>query len=81
MPTKGSPTLQEALKDGFGEAVVACKFPSLYNCKKRFLRTHQEVDLAPHPVVGLMLQVGDTKKSPHALGVEESASSVHVLQL
>ena len=42
-PTKGSPCLQGALKDGFGEAVVACdmpepcKFPSLDSCQERFL--------------------------------------------
>ena len=59
---------------GFGEAVIACdmprpcKFPSLDNCQKRSLWTHKEVDLAPHPVFGLMLQVGDTEKFPHAFG-------------
>ena len=30
----------------------------------------KEVDLAPHPVVGLVLQVGDTEKFPQALGYE-----------
>ena len=30
-----------------------CKFPSLDSCQKRFTWTHKEVDLAPHPVVGL----------------------------
>ena len=55
-----SPTLQGALKDGFRQAVLVCdmpkpsKFPSLDSCKKRFLWTHKEVDLAPHPVVGLV---------------------------
>ena len=50
-----SPTLQGALKKGFGGAVLACdmpepcKFPSLYSCQKRFLWTHKEVDLAPQP--------------------------------
>ena len=68
LPTTASSTLQGALKDGFGEAVVACdmpepcKFPSLDSCQKRFLWTHKEVDLAPHPVVGLVLQIGDTEK-------------------
>ena len=63
LPTTASPTLQGSLKDDFGEAVVACdmpepfKFPSLGNCQKRFLWTHKEVDLAPHPVVGLVFQV------------------------
>ena len=65
LPTTASPTLQGALKDGFGEAVVACdmhepwKFPSLESCQKRFLWTHMGVDLAPHSLVGLALQVGD----------------------
>ena len=72
LPTTASPTLQGALKDGFGEAVVACdmpepcKFPSLDSCQKKFLWTYEEVDLVPHPVVGLVLQVGDKEKFPHA---------------
>ena len=71
-----SSILQGALKDGFGEAVVACdmpescKFPSLDSCQKRFMWTNKEVDLAPHPVVDPLLQVGNTKKFPHALGFE-----------
>ena len=44
-----------------------CKFPSLDSCQKRSLWTHKEVDLAPHPVVGLVLQVGDAEKFPQAL--------------
>ena len=47
-----------------------CKFPSLDSCQKSFLLTHEEVDLAPHPVVGLVLQGGDTEKFPHALVFE-----------
>ena len=47
-----------------------CKFPSLDSCKKRSLWTHKEVDLAPHPVVGLVLQRGDAEKFPQALGFE-----------
>ena len=71
-----SPTLQGALKDGFGDVVVACdipepcKFPSLDSCQKRFLWTQKEVDVAPHPVVGLVLQVEDVKKFPQALDFE-----------
>ena len=38
--------------------------------QKRFLWTHKEVDLASHPVVGLVLQVGDTEKFPLALCFE-----------
>ena len=47
-----------------------CKFPSLVNCQKRFLWTHREVDLAPHSVAGLALEVGDTETFPQALGSE-----------
>ena len=31
---------------------------------------HEEVDLAPHPVVGLVLQVEDVERFPHALCFE-----------
>ena len=41
-----------------------CKFLSLDSCQKRFLWTHKEVDLAPHQVVGLVLQVEDAEKFP-----------------
>ena len=70
-----SPTLQGALKDGFGEAVVACDMPepcqisSVGSCQKRSVWTHKEVDLAPHPVVGFVLQVGDAEKFSQALGL------------
>ena len=76
LPTTASPILRGALKDGFGEAVMVCdmlepcKSPSLDGCVKRFMWTHKEVDLAPHPVVGLVLQVGDTEKFPQTLGFE-----------
>ena len=48
----------------------SCKFPFLDSCQKSFLWTHKKVDLALHPVVGLVLQVGDTEKFSHALGFE-----------
>ena len=32
--------------------------------------THKEADLALHPVVGVVLQVGDAEKFPQALGFE-----------
>ena len=76
LPTTASPTLQGVLKDSFGGAVVACdmpepcKFPSLVCCQKRLLWTHKEVYPAPHPVVGLVLQVGGMEKFPCALGFE-----------
>ena len=58
--TAALPTLQGALKDCFGDAVMECdmpepcKFPFLDSCRKR-----KGVDLAPHPVIGLVLQLGD----------------------
>ena len=61
LPATASPIVQGALKDGFGEGVVACdmpepfKFPSLASCQKRFLWSLKEVDLVAHPVVGLSL--------------------------
>ena len=77
-----------------GEAVVACdtlepcKFPSHDSGRKKFPRTHKEVDLAAHPVVCLLFQVGDAEKFPQAFGFEglnpffflESANRVHVSQ-
>ena len=48
-----------------------CKFPSLDSCEKRFLdRNHKEVDFAPHPIIGLVHQVGDAEKCPQAVGFE-----------
>ena len=88
-------SLKSALTDGFGEAVVAydiaeqCQFLSLDRCQKCFLWKHKEVDLALHPVVGLVLQVGDREKPPYFLMClgrkawilsSESASRVHVSQ-
>ena len=73
----GVATLQDHLKDGFKEAVVAFnmpeprKFPSLDSCQKKFLWTHKEADVAPHPVVGLALRLGDMLlKFPRAFGFE-----------
>ena len=39
-------------------------------CQKRFLWTHKEVDIAPHPGIGLVFQVGDVEKFPQGLGFE-----------
>ena len=70
------PTHQGALTDGFGETVMAfnmpepCKFPSPDSCRKRFLWTHKEVDLALHPVSGLVLQRNSAEKFSQALGFE-----------
>ena len=60
-PNTASTTPHGALKESFREAAVACdmpescKFPSPDSCQKRFLWTHKGADLAPHPVVGLVL--------------------------
>ena len=59
----------------FGEAVVVCDIDS---CQKRFLWTHKEVDLAPHPVIGLVLQARDMEKFPHAFGFERLDSFFRV---
>ena len=74
LPTTASPNVQGALKDDFGEAVVACdmpktwKFPSLDSCQTRFMWTRKDLDLVPRPVVGLVLHVEDVQKFPQALG-------------
>ena len=47
-----------------------CKFPSPDSCRKRFLWTHKEVDLALHPVSGLVLQRNSAEKFSQALGFE-----------
>ena len=65
-----------ALKDGSGEAVMTCdmpklcRFPSLGSCQKGFLWTHNEVEIALHLIVGLVLQAGHMEKFPQALGFE-----------
>ena len=46
------------------------KCSSLDSGQKRFLWTDKRVDLALHPVTGLVLQVGDTEKFPLALSFE-----------
>ena len=61
LPTATSPTLQGALKKDFWEAFVArdmsepCESPSVDSSQKRYLWAHKEVDLAPQPVVGIVL--------------------------
>ena len=55
------PTVQGALKNGSEEAALTrdmpkpSKFPCLDSCQKRFLWSHEEVDLALHPIVDLVL--------------------------
>ena len=75
-PVEESPTVQDTLKDDIGKAIMfhampkLCEYPSLDSCKKTFMWAHKEVDVASHPVVGLILQVGDAKKFPQTLGLE-----------
>ena len=38
--------------------------------QKKFLWVPRDADLARHPVVGLVLQVGDAEKFPQALDLE-----------
>ena len=47
-----------------------CKFLSIASCHKRSLWAQKELDLAPHPVVGPVLQVGGAVKFPQAIGLE-----------
>ena len=47
-----------------------CKSPSIDSCKKKFLWTQKDVDLALQPVLDLVLQAGETKKSSQTLGLE-----------
>ena len=68
LPTMASPALHGVLKDYFGKAFGACdmaescKFSFFDRYQKRFLWTYKKVDLVPHPVVDLVLQVGDAEK-------------------
>ena len=64
----------------------------LLTVARRVPGTHKEVDLTPHPVVGLVLKVGDAEKFPRHLVskawilfflsffLSESASRFHVSQ-
>ena len=47
-----------------------CTFPSFYSCQRRLLWTHKGVDLALHPVIGLVLHIGDAEKFLQALCFE-----------
>ena len=47
-----------------------CKFQFLNSSQKRLLWTYKKINHVSHPVVGLVLQVGDAKKFPLALGFE-----------
>ena len=49
-----------------------CKFPCLDSCQKRFLWTHKEVDLAPHPVVGPTVDPGLNRKISLAVCVTQT---------
>ena len=53
MPTTASPTLQGALKDGFGEAVVACDKPE--PCKVPPLAKNQKLSNMLSAYVAILL--------------------------
>ena len=73
LPTTASPTLQGALKDDFGEAVVACdisepcKFPSL-DSQKRYVDPQGS---RSYSAPSRLLQVGDAETLSHAFGFED----------
>ena len=48
----------------------SCELPSLDGCRKTFMLTHKEVDIAPHQVAGLVLQEETRKPFSHALCLE-----------
>ena len=68
------------------DITVPYEFPSLESCQKRFSQARKEVELAPHTVVGLVLQVRDAGEFPQALGLvsldpfSQSGSRVDVSQ-
>ena len=76
MPATASATLQNALKDGFGEAVAACDMPEpasfrlLTVARRASFGLTRKFIFSPHPVVCLVLQVGDVEMFPQALGFE-----------
>ena len=80
LPTTASPTLQGALKYGFGEAVLVCdmpkpcKFPSLDSCQERFLWTHKGSWLCSAPSRWAIRHL----VSKIWILFSESASRVHV---
>ena len=54
--------------------------PFLDGCQMRFLWTHKEVDFGPHSVAGVVLQVGNTEKYPHLLGLKSLDSFFRAIQ-
>ena len=67
-----------------------CKSPSVNSCQKRFLLTHEKFYHAPHPVVGVVLQVGDTdmhffsrvsKQDPYFTVLEEDGTYKRLVEL
>ena len=83
------PPSQDALKEGFGEAVVACgtrkrcKFPSLDSCRRGSCGIPRKLILLRNQS---LVQAGDAEKFPQAQGFEsldpfsESAGRVHLSQ-
>ena len=74
LPTTASPTSRcpegwfwRGCRHDMCDIPEPCKFPSLDSCQKRFPWTHKEVDLALHPIVGLVLKVAHWEKFPQDL--------------
>ena len=44
---------------------------SFHSYQRRFQRAHKEVDLAPHPVVGLVFQIRDVEKFLQTPGLQK----------
>ena len=69
LPTKASTTVQSDQEDGFGETVLGQDMPGPCECRLLIVGreerwVHKEVDLAPHLVIGLVLEVGDADMFP-----------------
>ena len=62
--TMASLTVQGALKDCFAKAVIAWHTRTMQVSISWQL---PEADLVPHPVIGLVLQLGDAEKFPQVL--------------
>ena len=58
-----------------------CKFLSLESCLNGFLQALKEFGHAPHPVICLVLQVGEARKFLQALALKNQGPFVSVSKL
>ena len=76
------------MKDGLGKTVLArdvhepFEFPSPTDtvARRGYQWAHKDTVLAPHPVVGRMLLVGDAERFPKALGLEISVPYLRMIK-